>query len=137
MTYTVDFSKTFRLEFARIPATYQNAVASFVVTYQQHGLGDQTKYIGRLSPSWHRLPPNAPPYIYAKKHDLWHYHIGLPTYSGGQSWGRTSDWLLHFQWPEQSTHISLVDLYTHHKSNGDFYLPPENSLVEEAVDPKE
>jgi hypothetical protein len=134
MKYSVDFSNQFAIEFSRIPVSHQTAVASFVVTYQAHGLSDQTKHIGRISPSWHRLPTNHPNYIYAKRHELWHYHVGLPGYSGNQSWGLTSDWLLHFQWPDAGNHITLVDLYQHYTWKGDFYLPPKENLPEEVQD---
>lgn len=130
MTYTVSFTVQFAREFQVFPVYQQTAITSFITTYQAHGLDNQTKFQGRVSPSWHNLPPNHPDYQYAYANDLWHYHLGLPEYNGSQQWGRVSDWLLHFQWKERGPHISLVDVYHHYRSDGTFYLPPATSLQE-------
>lgn len=129
MKYTIDFSDSFALEFSRVKGDQQYAVTAFVQIYQTHGLVDQTKFTGRLSPSWHNLPKNHPNYVYTTKQHLWHYHLGLPTYTGSQYWGQTSDWLLHFQWPDGGNHISLVDMYQHWTWDRKFYLPPVSALA--------
>lgn len=131
MTYTVSYQLQFRQELQRMPRPEQMAVATFITTYQTYGLGNQTKLVGRLSPSWHGLPINHPNYQFARKFDLWHYHIGLPYYSGRQEWDRVSDWLLHFQWVGRGDHISLVDLYQHHRDDGSFYLPAASRLEDQ------
>lgn len=130
MTYTVSFKLQFSREFAIYPADQQDAITSFISTYQAHGLGNHTKFTGRISPSWHGLPTNHPNYAYAQDNALWHYHLGLPKYSGASQWGQVSDWLLHFQWPDCGPHIDLVDVYQHYRQDGSFYLPPPSSLEE-------
>lgn len=128
MNFIVKYKLQFAAEFNRFPHDQQSAVVKFLAQYQQHGLADQTKFPGRISPSWQNLPINHPNYIYTKTHDLWHYHLGIPDYDGRQNWGKTSDWLLHFQWPDQGNVISLVDVYTHHNYQKQFYLPPLSAL---------
>lgn len=134
MKYTVEFSESFAKEFTRVPQEHQDAVLDFVVIYQGHGLNDQTKYPGRVSPSWHNLPVNHPNYAYTKQQHLWHYHVGLPDYAGAQLWGKTSDWVLHFQWPDRGPTVALVDLYQHYTWDNKFYLPPKSALSEEFGD---
>lgn len=129
MTFSVGYSDQFLAEWGNFQEDQREHVGVFIEIVQTHGLADQTKLPGRISPSWHRLPPNDPQAVYAKANSLWHYHIGLPGYSGTQSWGKTSDWLLHFQWANGSTHVDLVDLYTHHNWRGQFYMPGPDSLV--------
>lgn len=134
MTYTVSFSQIFGQEFSRSPEPEQNAVASFIATFQAVGLADQTKYPGRISPSWANIPQDHPNAIHAKKYDLWHYHVGLPDYTGVATWDKVSDWLLHFQWRKTATHVHLVDLYQHHRHDGSFYLPAEKRLGDLPLD---
>ena len=129
MTFTVSFNLQFGLEYQRYPKQERDAVNSFVVLYMQHGLGDQTKYPGRITPSWLNLPTNDPNYQFAIDNALWHYHVGVPTYSGVQAFNRTSDWVLHFQWFNRGSHIDLADLYQHYTVSGAFYLPPSQNLV--------
>lgn len=135
MTFTVSFKLQFAKEFAVFAPDQQMAVASFVSTYQSHGLDDQTKFPGRISPSWHNLPTNHPNHKYTLENELWHYHVGLPMYSGSGQWGRVSDWLLHFQWPGRGPHISLVDLYQHYRADRSFYLPNVGRLEDQPPEP--
>jgi hypothetical protein len=95
------------------------------------GLRDQTLYPGKLSGSWVTLAEDDPEYKRTRDACLWHYHIGLPYYTQSYAGYKTSEWLLHFQWPNWATggtHIEIVDLYTHYKSDGQFYLPSDYRL---------
>ena len=40
----------------------------------------------------------------------------------------TSDMILHFQWKSNSTHIKVLDITWHYKSNGEFWLPSSKNL---------
>lgn len=126
-TYVVHFNYDFAVELSRVPKDQQLAVGTFVSTFQSCGLVDQTKYPGRISPSW--LNAGQGNSEYAQRHELWHYHLGLPEYAGAAGWGKTSDWLLHFQWRDRGSEITLLDMYHHYTSNGNFYLPPEKRLA--------
>ena len=129
MTFTVSFNLQFALEYPRYPKQEQDAINLFIATFMQWGLGDQTKYPGRISPSWHNLPTNHPNYQYAFDNALWHYHVGLPSYTGTQSFNKTSDWVLHFQWFNRGDHIDIVDFYQHYTATGAFYIPPQQNLA--------
>jgi hypothetical protein len=129
MTYSYGFKKQFAIEFANFPTDQQDKVLDFADTFEISGLSDFTKYAGKISPSWSGLPKFHPSAVYAKANHLWHYHIGIPNYSVVHAKYMTSDWVLHFQWTNRGSHIDLVDLYSHYKNDGSFYLPSSNSLL--------
>ncbi len=122
--FTWSFKTKLQLEFENFPADQQDKILLFASTYEEHGLADFTRYEGKLSPSWATLPDTDPNHAYAQLNALWHYHVGIPEYKVVHGKYKTSDMVLHFQWPDKGTHISLVDVYYHHKSDGTFYIPP-------------
>jgi hypothetical protein len=84
----------------------------------------------KLPPSWSGLEQSNPNYDYTRNNNLWHYHIGLPNYVAVHGQYKTSDMVLHFQWPNKGDFINLVDMYYHYKaSDGTFYLPPPSYLT--------
>ena len=116
-------------EFNNFPQDQKEKVGDFLVVFGEHGLDDFTKYVGKIAPSWSGLDETDPSYAYAQANHLWHYHIGIPTYTSVHPKYKTSDMVLHFQWPNRGSHINLADVYYHHKSDGEFYLPPPAYLV--------
>jgi hypothetical protein len=134
MTFTVEASPLWKKEWPNYLPKQREGVEAFLAVYLIHGLHDQRRYPGRLSPSWHGLPPNDPQHVHAQSSSLWHYHIGYPAYSGGYSsprlWGQTSDDLMHFQWV--GDHIKLIELSAH-RVRGRFYLPSAQSIADPAV----
>jgi hypothetical protein len=129
MTYTVSIQTQFAAELARTPSDLQSKVLDFTMLYQVVGLGDFSKFPGKIAPSWSGLSASDPVFSYATTNDLWHYHVGYPHYNQRHPQYQTSDWLLHFQWPGRGSHITLVDLYQHYTSAGAFYMPPPGALV--------
>lgn len=128
MTFTVEYSEKFSEEFVRFPEDQQLKVAAFALLFQTHGLGDFSKYEGKITPSWQGLAPSDQAYVYASSNSLWHYHIGHPAYTQSIGPYKTSDWVLHFQWVGKGPKITLVDMYAHYTTKGDFYLPPPSYL---------
>lgn len=127
--YTWGFKIQFAKEYKNYPTYQINKIDDFLDTFEAYGLMDKTKYIGKISHSW-KVEPSNPNHSYAKENNLWHYHIGLPTYRTIQGKNhKTSDLVLHFQWEYSSTHINLVDIYDHYKIDGTFYLPPSTYLI--------
>lgn len=126
MSYTVEFLPKFQQEFKNFPIEHQNKVLDFVMLFQQHGLSNFSLYEGKVSPSWE---PGTLDYEFARSNDLWHYHIGIPLYKQRHPLYKTSDTVLHFQWPGKGPHISLVDMYDHYTSEGRFYLPSADYLA--------
>jgi len=122
MPFTYAFKKRFALEFVNFPVEQQDKILDFAATFEMYGLSDFSKYVGKITPSW---AGNADPaaYHFALQNELWHYHIGLPTYVTNHPKFKTSDWVLHFQWKNRGDHIDLLDVYSHYKSDGTFYLP--------------
>jgi hypothetical protein len=129
MTFTFGMSRRFLAELPSESKEKQDSVDDFIELYELSGLADHTKFPGRLSPSWHTLPTNHKNYEYAQKHSLWHYHCGFPHYTSAKSWGNTSEYLIHFQWVGQGSHIDIVDLYEHYRYGGEFYIPTVERLV--------
>jgi hypothetical protein len=131
VTYTVSFSLEFARNFARFPAADQVKIIDFQTLFESVGLGDFSKYPGKIAPSWSGSA-TRPAAAFAKANDLWHYHVGIPTFKttvGGMY--MTSDWLLHFQWPDWRTNgpqIHIVDLLPHNGSSGAFNLPSPTAL---------
>jgi hypothetical protein len=131
MAYTYSFKQKFAAEFANFPIDQQDKIFDFLDTYEKYGLVDFSNYVGKITPSWKGALPGGADYNYALTNYLWHYHIGLPYYAAtahGQY--KTSDWVLHFQWPKQGDHIFLVDLYSHYTRTGQFYLPSADYLTD-------
>ena len=132
MTYTTGFSLEFAENFARFPKADQLKIAVFQTQFESYGFSNFSNYPGKISMSWGGLSPSNPLYQFAKGNDLWHYHIGIPTFTPSIS-GKysTSDWLLHFQWPnwmKNGAHIHIVDLLPHNASNRSFNLPSPKAL---------
>lgn len=123
MSYSWSFKKQLAKEFANYPQDQQDKILEFTELFELHGLSDFTKYTGKIFPSWSGLDSDNPLCQYAKTHCLWHYHLGIPKYLSRHGKYKTSDWVLHFQWPEQGNFIILVDVCYHYRSDGTFHLP--------------
>jgi hypothetical protein len=131
MTYTTSFSLQFAQDFARFPVPDQLKVTTFLTQFESFGLQSFSNYPGKIAPSWSG-PATAANHAFARNNDLWHYHIGIPKLKPTQH-GKyfTSDWLLHFQWPNwrtNGTSIHVVDLLPHTSSGGTFNLPKPTQL---------
>lgn len=129
-TYTVSFGKKLQEEFQRFPKDQQDKIIAFADLYERVGLVDFDLYEGKIAPSWSGLDESNPLHGYCRENFLWHYHIGIPEYHQRHEKYKTSEWVLHFMWPHQSSHIVLVDIYSHYVRGGEFYLPPEDYLLE-------
>lgn len=131
MTYTWKLSSQFQCEFSNFPVDQQDKIIEFTDVYETYGLSDFTKYEGKITSSWSGSDMSKSDYEFAKDNHLWHYHIGIPHYTQVHGKYKTSDWVLHFQWPNKGNIIALVDLYVHYKGDGSFYLPPKKNLDSE------
>lgn len=114
----------FAVEFANFPQDQQDAILDFTDIFEKHGLADFSKYPGKITYSWKGLQAGSAEFVYAQSNDLWHYHVGIPHYNHVHPKYATSDWVLHFQWQQQGTHVNLVDIFQHYTSTGKFYMPP-------------
>jgi hypothetical protein len=126
MTFTVGVGPQWRKEWPNYQLDQKHQVGVFIQTFQTYGL-DQTRFQGRISPSWMNLKTGSVPYIYATTNWLWHYHIGLPKYNKAMG-GDVSDWVLHFQWVRPSDHVDLIELSPHQVARK-FFIPDPSSLA--------
>lgn len=132
-TYTWSFSNLFAKQFKNLNKDDQDCILNFIELFETSGLSDFTKYVGKISPSWRGLDEQDAEqkltFDYAQKNSLWHYHIGLPIYVKKHNKYQTSDWVLHFQWPERGNHINIVDMCYHYTADGKFYVPKPEYLA--------
>ena len=129
MSYTWEFGKQSAVEFSNYPEKQQNKILDFTDIYEEYGLSEFSKYQGKISPSWRGIEKTDPIYDFTYSNNLWHYHVGLPEYTKSKYNNYlTSDMVLHFQWKKSSTHIRILDITDHYKSNGEFWLPNRNYL---------
>ncbi len=111
----------------------QNKILFWIQNVREYGLSNPPKgvFVGKISPSWKNLDPKSPNYIFAQKHNLWHYHIGHEIYIDSPGGYKTSDWLVHFIWdkrnPKMRSVIKLVH-YSSHKTLTTFPLPSIHML---------
>ena len=130
MSYEYVFSSKFAEEFAVYPADQQDKILDFIRIFESVGLADFSLYPGKISHSWAGLEPHDPNYQYAEANALWHYHVGIPEFQQTHEKYQTSDWVLHFQWPDQGDFVKIVDIYSHYDRHGNFYMPPGEFLLE-------
>lgn len=127
--YQAHFGPKFAEYFENYPPDQRVAILKFVSIYQIHGL-DKTKFEGKLSPTWH-VSGEDPDYYtkveYARRNELWHYHIGIPNYKQSPNGYLTSDMVLHMQRHDEYN-ITLLDCYFHYKADGTFYVPSAEHL---------
>jgi hypothetical protein len=126
MTFTVGFGQQFLKEWPQFDADQKARVSEFVALVQKHGLV-QAHLPGKLTPSW--IGAGQPNFQYAQQHSLWHYHLGYPSWTKHAHAPWTSDWVIHFQHLAGSSHVDVLDLYTHYDSKGNFYLPRSPHLT--------
>lgn len=128
--FTWSFNKQFATEFKRLKTEQQDCILDFTDLLELHGIhsGQYSKFPGKLSVSWRGLDASHPNFVYAQTNHLWHYHVGFPEYTESPGGFLTSQWLLHFQFKQGTTHVHIADLYTHENRDGKFYLPSETYL---------
>ncbi|HBP0349478.1 hypothetical protein ACM77G_02435 [Pseudomonas aeruginosa] len=114
--HVVDFSVHFAKIYDTAPANDQDFVDDFVEHVESNGLEGLP---GRLKISW-SIDSNDPQYStksqYAKKYQLWHYHVGIG--KGGYDQARpygdwTSQWILHLRRHECGQRTTIVDWDSH------------------------
>ena len=122
--YQVEFGKLFAIEFENYPKDQQDAIIKFIEVFLKSGLTDFTHFEGKIAPSWKGLQNNHPHYNFAKKYNLWHYHIGIPDYQKSQYGDYlTSDYIVHFMLQDNRMKIVLIDTTAHYRSDGSFWFP--------------
>ena len=108
----VNLSPTFKSYLKNYPKSDQLKIANFISHVQKHGL---TNLEGRNKSS-DNVPTDDPNWLnkvkQAKMYNLWHYHIGIPDYSGIFG-DKTSEYVLHYRLDETSNCITIVYMSPH------------------------
>lgn len=125
----VNLSPTFKTYLKNFPKSDQLKIAGFINHVKKYGLNSLE---GRNKSS-DKVPTNDPQWLakvkQAQKYNLWHYHIGIPNYSGLFG-DKTSEYVLHYMFDEANDCITLVYMSPHPP----FDLPDERYLL--AANPK-
>ena len=131
VTASYNFVSIFQsLEAKKPPAKHPNElpdqlkVAEFISEFLANGWSGKLK--GKNIPS-DNVPTDDPQWLekvsYARKHNLAHYHIGIPYYCKSENGYYTSEYIIHYQVVSDS-HIKLIDLDCHPP----FELPKESYM---------
>lgn len=118
----VETSRYFDEIYPTLDILAQQAVAKFVAHVEQNGLkglAGRNKSSVPINPHSKKERDNAK---IARKHCLWHYHIGVPYYVGEHG-DMTSEYILHYQ--RFNDKIVIVDMTSHPP----FTLPSLDNLT--------
>ncbi len=119
----VTFGKLFNEQSKNYPLEDKRKLRLFIIHVKKHGF---TGLKGRNKSS-SDVPRNDPNWLakvqYARQHNLWHYHIGIPNYEESEKGDMVSEYILHYVKGEQE--IKIVDMSSHPP----FVLPSEDYLV--------
>lgn len=110
--FSVSFGEKFLQEFKCFPKADQKKIIQFVDYVRKHGFvgleGRNKSSINVLSTD----PEFLAKVSYAREHNLWHYHIGIPEYTPDTPFGdRTSEWVLHYIRTDDT--IKIIELGSH------------------------
>lgn len=120
----VHLSPTFKTYLKNFPKSDQLKIADFITHVRIHGL----HALEGRNKSSQNVPTDDPKWIdkvkQAQKYNLWHYHIGIPNYSGLFG-DKTSEYVLHYMLDDADDCITIVFMSAHPP----FELPDEQYLV--------
>jgi hypothetical protein len=126
MPNQVELGSHFATLFSTLSDEEQGLIEDFIFHFQANGI---RSFKGKKGPSDNvpqTDPDRASKIAYARKHQLWHVHIGYPRWNASRSpmaGYETSNYVVHFQ-KFNEHHIALVD-YGSHSPMG---LPQRNFL---------
>lgn len=115
MPNQVEVGAHFSTLFETLSDEEKTLIEDFVFHFEAQGL---KTFIGKKSPSDNvpiTDPSRAVKIAYAKKHQLWHVHIGYPKWNASRNPAgayQTSNYVVHFQRFNEN-HIALIDYGSH------------------------
>lgn len=125
--FDVKFGETFQFHYDKVFSEEKlDLIDDYIDHFEEHGWGG---WKGKISPSW-KVPLNyhdaAERIAYAKKHNLYHVHFGLPSWTNSGYGYSTSDQVIHFQKIDYHT-LRFLSISTHNPMD----LPTEDLINEE------
>jgi len=130
MSLTVKLSVHFSQRYDSLPDRDLDHIDAFWDHCEKNGLAG---WKGKIKPSWvvpDHYPDKAEREAHAKLNQLWHAHIGIPSWKPSKNalaQYQTSDWVLHFRYNPKEGWIMLCDYGDHDP----FELPILEHLTEE------
>lgn len=107
----VKFGTLFQQHFNNFPKTDKLVIANFIYHVQKFGF-DGLKGRNKSSDDVPKDNPNwAKEVKHAQTHKLWHYHIGIPSYTQSDKGDFTSEYILHYILEQDF--IVIVDMSSH------------------------
>lgn len=119
----VAFSPLFKQGVKNYPKADQLKIGEFVEHLQNYGFAGlqgrnkSSDNVPTDDPNW------AKKVAFAQKYSLWHYHIGIPSYTQASNGEMTSEYVLHYQ--RFAEKIIIVAMSPHPP----FELPSESELL--------
>lgn len=107
----VEYGELFALHLPNFPKADRLKIAEFVYHVQQFGFdglqgrNKSSDNVPKDNPNWSKIV------AYAQQHQLWHYHIGIPSYTLSDNGDMTSEYVLHYV--KGDDFIKIVDLSDH------------------------
>lgn len=121
MPRKVDFTDYFTELYDGLTAQEQDLVDEFVFYFESNGLkpsASTPRFTGKISSTEnvpHGVVDRGAKIAYARRHKLWHVHIGWPHWNQSRNHMaayKTSNYVVHFQWISD-TWIALVGYGCH------------------------
>lgn len=120
----VEFGQIFINRFNKFPVTDQEKIFDFTTHIKLNGfsgLPGRNKQSTDVDKNDHQFLKKV---HYARKNNLWHYHIGIPDYDKTNQFGDwTSKYIIHYQLFNET--VKVIDFDSHPP----FTLPPEDYLL--------
>lgn len=106
----VKLHPAFARHLLNFPKDDQDKIRQFILHVERYGL---TGLVGRNKPS-NNVPKDDPKWLakvqFASRHNLWHYHIGIPCYTGRQG-DKTSRYVLHYRLEPDAITLLLLNAH--------------------------
>lgn len=108
----VFFGKKLKKILLTLDEEERQKILSFAIHVKQYGLNKLEGKNKRSDGFSNDDPDFAKKMALVKKHNLWHYHIGIPCYKDSPSGEyKTSEYILHYK--RGQDYIKIVDLDRH------------------------
>ena len=105
------YGEKFRQHLKNFPKSDQLKIKAFVEYVEEFGFdglqgrNKSSDDVPKVHPNWQKIV------AYAQEHQLWHYHIGIPSHMLSDKGDMTSEYVLHYT--KGDDFIKLVDLSAH------------------------
>lgn len=107
----VVLGEKFKFHYKNFPISDRKIIFEFITHVEEngfdglHGRNKRSDDVPKDNPNW------AKEVTHAQTHKLWHYHIGIPSYTQSDKGDFTSEYILHYILEQDF--IVIVDMSSH------------------------